>query len=390
MLYILSPWKWSGLALMLWLPWLLPGCTCGGRDKAGATDAPAATHRPVRLNHLGTVKRLPPGTHRPELLTTHDGGFALAVVQPEGSSGPGQVKHQLHRFDDSWHGLGAATPLTRNDPVLGEPADHRAVLVRDELVLIYQTLNWRNGHPPEGRGPAEDQARDQSLVLARFDLAGKELFRRVLVDRGSDARRENFPDHSVLWTGDALLVSSGSRASEVILRRVTLQGQVLSRRALACSPGSVPWPMGNGLALRGGKPVIFSSSGMGPRGMLTMTELGAKSGTPQLARFPHPERSRIFPAAVAQVRDLIVVAHISASTADPPPAGLKHNFSARLLLLSPSLQVVGDVLVGKGGHGHVHPTVAVRGDRLLVAWSKREIHGQALVPRVQVEAFRLE
>ncbi|MEE3287450.1 MAG: hypothetical protein VX249_04545, partial [Pseudomonadota bacterium] len=104
-------------------------------------------------------------------------------------------------------------------------------LVDDKIVVVYQTLNYREGFRPKG-GPMEDFALDQCLLLARFTLGGKELFRAPIIERNKDFKKDNFPDHFMAWQSDRLLVSPGSQSRQLHIREVSLNARVLADHVL--------------------------------------------------------------------------------------------------------------------------------------------------------------
>src|SRR5262245_47199542 len=139
-----------------------------------------------------TTRTLAEGTHRPEVLALPDGGVMIVVVQPEGQLGVGQVKHKAYRFDANWNRIGDPFVVTRITEEFGEPADARAAFVNGELVVIYRWLIF-GAAAPQG-GPAENAAREQSLMMSRFTLGGQEVDRRPIVAHVTDFSQDNFPD----------------------------------------------------------------------------------------------------------------------------------------------------------------------------------------------------
>lgn len=358
---------------------MLAVALCGCAERCGQVE-PAPQARRLKLTHQRTVA-LPAGTHRPEVLA-RDGQALVVVVQP-GPPGPRVIKHRLHRFDPEWKALAGPQVISRADAVHGEPADHRAALVGSELVVVYQTLRWKQGHPPEGAGPAEDHARDQSLVLARFDLSGKALFSKALVSHVADPAEDNFPDHCLLWHGGRLLVSTGSRGGHVKLREVSLDGRILATHRRRTSAATMPGAIGNTLLVRQGGLVMFSSADEGGPGGLALVLLGSGSSARRVGTFTHASRDRRFPTSSLVVGGFTLVAYISLPRGTRPHHETNH-YVPHLLVLDRDLRVTADLRVGQGhGYSHVHPTLALDGDRLLVAWSKRT--GEE--PQVQIESY---
>ena len=131
----------------------------------------------LTLSHVSTME-MAVGTHRPEIRVRADGGLIVVVVEPgPGANETGRIKHQAYRFDADLQQEGEPFPVAAIDATYGEPADHRAMLVGDELVVVYQALNYGEDKPVGGGGPSEDFATDQSLMMARFDMQGNELMR---------------------------------------------------------------------------------------------------------------------------------------------------------------------------------------------------------------------
>ena len=52
--------------------------------------------------------------------------------------------------------------------------------------------------------------------------------------------------------------------------------------------------------------------------------------------------------------------------------------------------VAGSAIPGEGGFSHVHPTAALWGGRVLVAWSKAVLFEQGTAPQVQIEEFEID
>lgn len=372
-----------------WSVLLLAGVCVGCAERCGPLkreDAP--TKRGLSLKHRRTVK-LPAGTHRPELLVTPRGETLVVVVQPAGGPGPkGPIKHQTHRLDARLEPVGRPWAATRVTAQYGEPADHRAVLVNGELVVVYQTLRWKRGHPPEGAGPAEGHALDQSLMLARFTPSGQELSRAAIIERNTNFARDNFPDFCILWYGGRLLVSTGSKDGAVKIREVDLRARVMATHAFEASTSGIPGVLGNSMLRRGKGLAMVSSAGEGNPATLALVALDSNFGARQLAAFSHSARDRRFPTGSLEVNGFTLVTYISLPRGTRPHHRSNH-YVPHLLVLDRALKVVADIRVGAGqGYSHVHPVLARAGSRLLVAWSRR-VGGGGGAPRVLVEEYDL-
>ena len=285
--------------------------------------------------------------------------------------------------------MGPRRVISRAEPGHGEPADHRVALVNGELVVVYQTLRWKRGHPTEGSGPAEDHAMDQSLMLARFDPSGKELSRLAIVERNTDFSRDNFPDHCILWRGGRLLVSTGSKDGSMKIRQVDLRARVLATQIYQTSANGIPGVIGNSMLERNGGLAIFSGSVAGSPSRLALIQLDENFKARQVGTFSDKTRDRRFPTSSLMVDGFTLVTYISLPRGTTPDHRSNH-YSPYLLMLDRELKVVGDIRVGEGhGFGHVHPTLARAGERLLVAWSRRVPHGSATAPQVLIEEYKI-
>ena len=384
----------SGFGRPVAVPLLLvvmgAGVGCVKRCAPGRGEgAGAGAGRTLALKHTRTLS-LPEGTHRPELAVSRQGELLAVVVQPRESPGPaGPIKHQLHRFDPRGRALGSPRVITRVDATHGEPADHRVALVNGELVVVYQTLRWKKGHPPEGAGPAEDHALDQSLMLARFDTSGKELWRRAIIHRSADLSTDNFPDHCMLWRGGRLLISTGSKAGVMKIREVDLQARIFSTHLFTTSPAAIPRAIGNSMLARGEGLALFSSAGEAGPGGLALVELDHSYRARQVGSFPHPVRDRRFPTSSLEVGGFTLVTYISLPRGSRPDHRSNH-YSPYLLVLDRELKVVSDVRVGTGhGYSHVHPTLVRHGKKLVIAWSRRT-GGENDAPQVLLEEYAMD
>ncbi|MFP6906889.1 MAG: hypothetical protein VCG02_16835 [Verrucomicrobiota bacterium] len=340
----------------------------------------------LTLSHVSTTE-MAVGTHRPEIRVRPDGGLMVVVVQP--SPGPnevGRIKHQAYRFDPDLQQEGDPFPVAAIDGTYGEPADHRAILVDDELVVVYQTLNYEEGRPVGGGGgPSEDFATDQSLMLARFDLEGNELMREPIIALATDFTQDNFPDHCMLWSGDRLLLSTGTRANLLKIREVDLDGDVLATHSIPTSIDGIHGSIGNSMHLNDGQVRFVSSLGPVGPGRITVNALDDAFAVSRLASVGDDSLERHFPTDSRVVGDCTLVTYIARAVGGDPDM-LANPYGVRLAVLDASLELVDDIAVGEGGFSHVHPTMAYLGDRLYVAWSKRSENG---APQVQVERYDL-
>ncbi|MAG00289.1 MAG: hypothetical protein CL388_03630 [Acidiferrobacteraceae bacterium] len=334
----------------------------------------------------GTTVKMPVGTHRPEIRLAQDGTLILAVVEPGSRQDPkGQVKHRVYRLDQTLAQRGESFPITRVATPYGEPADHRIAVVNNEIVVVYQTLNYRDGGRPKS-GPSEAFALDQSLMLARFSLSGEELFRAPIVDRADDFEQDNFPDHCLLWSGDHLLVSSGTRSRSFHIREVGLDGTVLKDHLYPTSREGISGNIGNSMYVRGSDIGFFSSNSPAGNGALTLTAISPDFSLGRSVEFGGDDGlERHFPTDSRMLGSYTLVTYIARPSGQGK--GLEENpYNPRLMVIDDDYAVVHDIELGEGGFAHVHPTMVLVGDQLFVAWSKKS---DRRAPQVQIERFTL-
>ena len=339
----------------------------------------------LTLSHISTME-MAAGTHRPEIRVRADGGLIVVVVEPgPGANEIGRIKHQAYLFDTDLQQEGAPFPVAAIDATYGEPADHRAILVDDELVVVYQTLNYGEDKPVGGGGPSEDFATDQSLMMARFDMDGNELMRAAIVAQVTDFTEDNFPDHCMLWTGDKLLVSTGTRADLLRIREVKLDGGILAMHTIPTSRDGIDTNIGNSMHMHGDQVRFVASLGPVGPGRITVNALDDTFAVSRLASVGNDSLERHFPTDSQLVGDYTLVSYIARELGGDRDM-LLNPYGVRLAVLDSSLELVDDIAVGDGGFAHVHPTMAYLDDRLYLAWSKRSESG---APQVQVECYKV-
>jgi hypothetical protein len=357
-------------------------------------DQDADSHTPptsVTLTHLGTTEMVV-GTHRPELFAveTEGASLLLAVVHPDGHPAEaGSIKHQAYRLTDDLEIVGEAFPLTTTTESYGEPADHRVLVVSDQLVVVYQTLRFDPDAPPPPGGPAEQYALDQSLMLARFTLTGEELFRGPIVANTTDFEADNFPDHCMAPDGESLIVSTGSSGETVTFRRVTLDGEITQTVQAQTSPETFGSTIGNSLFWLGDQLVVVSGQMMTPEPpkKLVFAALDdALSATP-LGTHLRPEEDVTFPTGTLVHQGVVYLAY-SAHEAGASPDIQVNPYEPRLAAFDGELALLTDEVVSTDpGAGHVHPTVAALGDTLYYAWSRKDPTGASPAPQVMLERY---
>jgi hypothetical protein len=310
------------------------------------------------------------------------------VADPEGQAA-GKVKHKAHRFTAEWHPIGEPFAVTTITEEFGEPADHRAALVGDELVVLYQSLVWRERPPAGAGGPAEDFARDQSLLMARFALDGTERMRRAIVVHAADRREENFPDFCLLARGGELLVSTGSLGGKLKIRRVSLEGEVLETVEFPNREDSVPDNIGNSFLAERGRLWMVSATGPHRSAALTVTELDSHYQPGRPVVLEQRDREQHFPVSALASDDWVYVGYESRPRGG---GGLpdQNPYEPYLKILTPEFRVAADLPMGEAGAMAVHPFVVRTGNRLLFAWSTSVKIGARTAPRVRVDEYLVE
>ena len=323
------------------------------------------------------------GTHRPEILI--DGKDVYLVVVEH----VGKVRHRAYRY--RYPNLDRPVisfDVSRTTERYGYPADHRAVIVDGELVVVYQSNVMKQGASRRGRqGPAEDGAQSQSLLLARFTLDGKQILRRAIVDRATDFRRDNFPDFCILWRKGRLLVQTGSRSRRMKIREVDREAKVLAVHELDTGPGTGREAIGNSFLVDGEKLFLVSAAGPRSRGGLTVTPLGEnfKAGDPvEIGRTRRFDRH--FPTSNLVADGYVLLGHITGNRRIL-------DYDPHVLVLDADREVVRDFEVGRKGFAHVHPTLVKIDDSLLVAWSRRSERrgrGSMSAPQVVIQEYQIK
>lgn len=365
---------------------------CGGSRAPSSSSQPAdssATGRstPPALTHLSTHE-MQSGTHRPELLVNGDKLYLVVVehVQLEGK----KVRHMGYVFEPDSGKLGSGFVVSYETEEYGQGADHRAVIVGDEIAVAYQSNIMDPAKEFHG-GPAEQYASSQSLLLARFSVdGGRELFRGPIVDKATDFEDDNFPDFCILPTGDRLLVNTGSGGG-FKLREIDMEGNILSTTEKSVSPSGVPSSIGNSMLFGAdGRLLLFSHTWKPEGGNITLATLDQEYNAVEFKEFETPNRDDGFPTGALFHDGYYYVGY--GSRDDWSGSIEEHPYSPYLMVIdAKTLEVVADIKVSdRPGFGHSHPTLAVLGDRLVYAWSTHAEGTNLPAPQVLVEEYELK
>lgn len=346
----------------------------------------------LQVEHLASAA-MPQGTHRPEILFTGTDAMLAVVVDP-GEDDQGQrIKHQVYRYDAQFNQIGDPFPITWITDEYGEPADHRAAVIDGELVVVYQSLVY-DDDVQRAQGPSEQYALNQSLMLTRYSLDGQELFRGPIVAHVTDFSEDSFPDHCLVPREDSLLVSTGA-GQQIKLREVSDTGDVLNTFAFDTRELRSLSVIGNSLLDLGDRLWMFAGTGMGssePNG-ISVVELDAQYQPTELAWFGDDGLERTFPTGALQYNGFTLVTYDARESREQftPPEELPYR--PRLMVLDANLDLLVDMEIGTGdGFAHVHPTLGVDGDELVIGWSMRldptDDSGR-VAPQVQLERYAL-
>ena len=357
----------------------------GSQDQTAKVDTPPVSS--LNLSHLGTTE-MPKGTHRPELFATEDGDLLLAVVHPDGPSfTAGSIKHRAYRLNPALEIQGEGFTLTTFTEEYGDPADHRILLVNGEVIVVYQALVM-DPEAPGGGGPAEDNALNQSLMMARLQLDGTEVFRGPIVANTTDFEEDNFPDHCMAWNGSSLIVSTGSEGSAKF-RVVALDGTIESTAKTTLAADTIGSSIGNSLFWKDDE--LFITSGLTipssePKGIL-FAKLSEDFSVEAVGKHA-PDEDPTFPTGTLVHKGVTFIAY-SAHEAGSSPDIQVNPYEPRLAAFDASWNLLSDTKVStEAGAGHVHPTIAILEDTLYYAWSRKDPDGgpapQVLIERYQV------
>ncbi|MFH1148928.1 MAG: hypothetical protein V1748_00480 [Actinomycetota bacterium] len=346
----------------------------------GGGSAPA-------LSHLATHE-MQSGTHRPELLVNGDRLYLVVVEHLQREEK--RVRHMGYTFEPGSGRLDAGFPVSCETEEYGQGADHRAVIVGDEIVVVYQSNIMDPSREYRG-GPMEQYASSQSLLLSRFSADdGRELFRGPVVERATDFEDDNFPDFCILPGGDRLLVSTGSGGGYK-MREVDMEGNVLSTVGRPVSRSGVPSSIGNSM-LYGpdGRILLFSSTHTPEGGNITVATLDQEYNAVAFKEFETQGRDDSFPTGVLYRDGYYFVGYGSRN--DWSGSVEEHPYSPYLMVIdAATMETVADLQVSdRPGAGHSHPTLAVLGDRLFYAWSTRAEDPGSNAPQVLVEEYELK
>ncbi|MBQ17489.1 MAG: hypothetical protein CMJ65_10225 [Planctomycetaceae bacterium] len=346
----------------------------------------------LQVEHLASVA-MPQGTHRPEILFTGTDEMLAVVVDP-GEDGQGQrFKHRVYRYDARFNQVGDPFPITWITDEYGEPADHRAAVVDGELVVVYQSLVY-DDDVQRTEGPSEQYALNQSLMLTRYSLDGQELFRGPIVAHATDFSEDSFPDHCLVPLEDSLLVSTGA-GQQIKLREVGDRGEVLNTYAFDTREQRSLSVIGNSLLDLGDRLWMFAGSGMGslePNG-ISVLELDDRYQPTELAWFGDDDLERTFPTGALQYNGFTLVTYDARESLEQFAPPEEHPYRPRLMVLDADLEMLADIEIGNGdGFAHVHPTLGVDGDELVIGWSMQSdsaVDAERIAPQVQLERYAL-
>lgn len=369
----------------------------GCLDSSTATEETATTvetatssTQDVMLTYV-TTWVLSLGTHRPEILATPSGELYVIVVEPKPNptDPSAQIKHQAYHFDADGNQLEDPFPVTTITSEYGDPSDQRALIVEDELVVVYQTNVWEGWRPPQNAiGPMEDYSLSQSLMLARFTLDGTLIKRVPIIANAEPGSQENFPDHAMTWHDGRLFVTTGTGDQALHIREIDLDGTILSTQTFeAGREEDIGSEVGNSLYVdTQGSLVLLSGNGPNSTDSILLTTFNDDWTVFSSNLLPSSGREETFPTGHATYENLELVSYIARETGGSATDFTSNPYSPYLKVIDVNGTVLADEKLGENGAQHVHPTVAVLDDRIFIAWSKR-VDGQ---PQVQIAEYALQ
>lgn len=285
-------------------------------------------------------------------------------------------------------------PVTFVTATQGEPADHRAFLLNDNTVVVFYQSNVFGDLPPQSMisGPAERYAKSQSLLMTKYTLDGREIFRKVLVDRVTDFSADSFPDFCILWHDGSFLVSTGSSRLAIKIRKVDTEGKILQTAQIMTPLSGHFSTIGNSLYFDGSRVHLFSAK-MDPLAS-TLVDFTLDDDFKIIKTFYHPvvtNWAQIFPTSSLVRDDLIYVVYDGRQEGDTMAGDpLQTAYSPYVKILNQAGDVLLHSQIGTDGFAHVHPTMASIGDHLFVAWSEAmRQNSDRKTPQVRVMKYQI-
>ncbi len=241
-----------------------------------------------------------------------------------------------------------------------------------------------------GPGPAEDNALNQSLILARFNYDGTEIFRGPIAAHITDFAEDNFPDHCMAWDGTALIVSTGSNNSAKF-RVVDLNGIVQSTQKIAVGSGTISSNIGNSLFWKDGELHIASVMDTGPGMPQSLLFAMLTDGFSVEMEGNHAPKGEdpTFPTGTLVHDDVTLIGYSAHATGLSPDIEV-NPYEPRLAAFDSDWNLLLDIKVStEAGMGHAHPTLTVIDDILYYAWSRKDPDG-GMAPQVLIETYALQ
>ena len=189
----------------------------------------------------------------------------------------------------------------------------------------------------------------------------------------------------------SLLVSTGSK-DQIKFREVSYQGEVLNTHEFSTSELRSLSSIGNSLLRSGDRMWMFAASGIAPGDLsgISVLELDSECQPTELAWFSQDGEERTFPTGSLQYNNYTFVTYDVRDEQDIPVGPEDAPFQPRLMILDEELNLVMDIEIGTGvGFAHVHPTMAIVDDALVIGWSMQAEGVDHRAPQVQLEQYSL-
>lgn len=327
-------------------------------------------------------------THRPEILFTNDKLYLL-VVEPTGI-----IKHKGYIFDATDPtAINFDTPekeftVSTITSEYGEPADHRAAIIGNEIWVVYQTLIVPQERKMIVNGPMESIATSQSLMFARFSLEGEEITRTAIATT-TDFTEDNFPDFSILPYKNHLLVST--QGGEFMkIREIDENSTVLNTYQFTKETETQNFSeIGNSMIMTPAEKILFFSSKMSAQATERKLSFGIidENFTFEKGTTMASESEETFPTGNAFYNGLYFISYIKRAASSDMALETNPYYPA-LKILTENGDILEELAISdEVGFSHVHPTMVIIEDRLFYAWSKKSAKGS---PQVHIEEYTLE
>ncbi len=346
----------------------------------------------VTLTHNNTY-HISVNTMRPEI-SVNNNEYYVAVVQASMNmpNPVGTKKHYVHHYDANWSKIDSF-PVTTIDTAYGEPVDHRMMIINGEIVLVYQSVIWKdtslwiyNSNPLD-----QQNSINQSLMLARFSLSGTELFKGPIVLKDTN-HSHTFSDLAIAWNGTDLLVSTGTYPPpnpQITIRKINISnGSIVNTYSYNTSTSTIPSPFGNSILLLNNHIKVFGSTPPNGTNDLTVSDLDSNYVITAVNSCHDVTNEQTYPTGSIFYDNYYFIAHDERVRGGPVDVFLNPYFPY-LRILDDQFNTINNISVGDTGMMHIHPVILINDGKLFYGWSKKNTNGSSSTPQVFVEEYLL-